>query len=143
MQKLVSLAVALALTLLVLGESGIVQQFFGEAAGTDVVIAEAYESRSSNLQVRGSGKVVRVLPDDDDGSRHQRFILRLGSGHTLLIAHNIDLAPRISSISEGDVVEFYGEYEWNPKGGVIHWTHKDPRGRHEAGWLEHRGTTYQ
>ena len=94
-------------------------------------------------QVRGNGMVVRILADDNDGDRHQRFILELGSGRTLLIAHNIDLAPRIASLNTGDTVAFYGEYETNPQGGVIHWTHHDPKGRHVAGWLEHRGRRYQ
>lgn len=94
-------------------------------------------------QAKGSGTVVRVLPDDNDGSRHQRFILRLASGRTLLIAHNIDLAPRIPGIREGDTVEFHGEFRSNPQGGVIHWTHHDPQGRHPGGWLRHRGRTYQ
>jgi hypothetical protein len=83
------------------------------------------------------------LSDDLDGSRHQRFILKLASGQTVLISHNMDLAPRIDSLRKGDMVEFYGEYEWNPKGGVVHWTHHDPNGRHVAGWLKHRGKTYQ
>ena len=94
-------------------------------------------------QVSGSGKVVRILSDDNEGSRHQRFILGLSSGQTLLVAHNIDLAPRISSLQTGDTVKFYGEYETNSQGGVIHWTHHDPQGRHVAGWLEHEGRRYQ
>ncbi len=94
-------------------------------------------------QVRGSGVVRRTLPDDNDGSRHQRFILELDSGRTVLIAHNIDLAPRVSSLSAGDSVSFYGVYEANERGGVIHWTHKDPQGRHVGGWLEHHGRRYQ
>ncbi|WP_298940394.1 DUF3465 domain-containing protein [uncultured Psychromonas sp.] len=32
--------------------------------------------------------------------------MRLGSGQTILIAHNSDLAPRINSILQGDQVEF-------------------------------------
>ena len=94
-------------------------------------------------QASGTGTVIRILADDNDGSRHQRFILRLPGGGTLLIAHNIDLAPRINGIREGDTVEFHGEYAANSKGGVIHWTHHDPQGRHPGGWLRHQGKTYQ
>lgn len=105
--------------------------------------AEAGAEYRDGQQVRGSGTVVRILSDDNDGSRHQRFILRLGSGRTLLVAHNIDLAPRVSGIREGDTVEFYGEFAYNAKGGVIHWTHHDPQERHPDGWLRHRGRKYQ
>ncbi|MGI9343299.1 MAG: DUF3465 domain-containing protein [Gammaproteobacteria bacterium] len=105
----------------------------------DVVIDE----RRSGVQTEGSGTVIRILADDNEGSRHQRFILRLDSGRTLLIAHNIDLAPRLANLEKGDTVAFNGEYEWNPEGGVIHWTHHDPRGRHVAGWLRHDGRLYQ
>ncbi len=112
------------------------------AVRTDAV-AEAYANRSSGLQVSGQGTVSRLLDDDHDGSRHQRFILRLDSGQTLLVAHNIDLAPRIDSLQPGDTVEFNGVYEWNDRGGVLHWTHHDPQGEHEPGWLRHRGRTYE
>ncbi|EJV2652489.1 DUF3465 domain-containing protein [Vibrio vulnificus] len=101
----------------------------------DAVLQQAYQSQQSDLQVQGLGQVVKVLPDDNDGSRHQKFILILNSGQTLLVAHNIDLAPRIPNLKVGDSVEFYGEYEWNKKGGVLHWTHKDPQNRHAHGWL--------
>jgi hypothetical protein len=93
--------------------------------------------------MRGEGVVDRVLSDDNDGSRHQRFILRLASGQTLLIAHNIDIAPRLEPLSSGDRVAFYGQYEWSPEGGVIHWTHRDPDGEHISGWLKHNGQMYQ
>lgn len=98
---------------------------------------------SAGQQVSGSGRVVRILSDDNEGSRHQRFILELPSGRTVLIAHNIDLAPRISSLQTGDTVAFYGEFETNDRGGVIHWTHHDPQGRHPDGWLEHDGRRYR
>jgi hypothetical protein len=109
----------------------------------DEVLARAIEDRARSLKVEGEGVVIKILSDDREGSRHQRFIVRLRSGQTLLIAHNVDQAPRISSLREGDTVAFNGEYEWNPQGGVIHWTHKDQSGRHSAGWLKHNGVAYQ
>lgn len=100
-------------------------------------------SEADHAQIQGSGVVSRILPDDNQGSRHQRFILRLRSGQTLLVAHNIELAPRIDGLQEGDTVEYRGQYEWNPKGGVVHWTHRDPAGEHVAGWLKHDGRVFQ
>lgn len=105
-------------------------------------LAAAIRDRRSDAQVTGEGRVTRVLSDDDRGSRHQRFILDVGYG-TVLVAHNIDLAPRIESLRTGDIVGFSGEYEWNDRGGVVHWTHRDPAGRHEDGWLRHDGRTYR
>jgi hypothetical protein len=110
---------------------------------SDNAVNSAFNNRQSDVQVRGQGTISRVLADDLDGSRHQRFIVELDTGETVLIAHNIDLAPRLGGLNKGDTVEFYGEYEWNAKGGVIHWTHKDPNHRHIDGWLKHRGRTYQ
>ena len=109
----------------------------------DSVLSLAFSERRSNVQVESAGVVTRVLADDADGSRHQRFLLRLKSGQTVLIAHNIDLAPRIEGLRQGDSVAFAGEYEWNERGGVVHWTHRDPAGRHVAGWLGHQGKLYQ
>ncbi|WP_454666204.1 DUF3465 domain-containing protein [Acinetobacter calcoaceticus] len=106
-------------------------------------IKAAYEQRQSNVQVQGSGRVKAILRDDNDGSRHQKFILVLKNGLSVLVAHNIDLANKIPNLKKGDVVEFYGEYEYNPKGGVLHWTHLDPQTRHESGWLKHDGQIYQ
>ncbi len=106
-------------------------------------LLKAWQEGRGDLQIEGEGEVVKVLKDDLKGSRHQRFILGLPWGQTLLVAHNIDLAPRIPDLKAGDRVSFYGEYEWNEKGGVIHWTHHDPANRHPHGWLRHGGKTYQ
>ena len=113
------------------------------ASESDRRLARAFDQHESDLQVEGTGTVTRLLSDDNEGSRHQRFIVELGTGQTLLIAHNIDLAPRIISLEVGDEVRFFGEYEWNPKGGTIHWTHRDPNRHHTAGWIKHEGRVYQ
>ena len=109
----------------------------------DAALARAFDAHSSDLEVEGQGIVVRVLADDDEGARHQRFILRLDSGQTLLVAHNIDIAPRVDGLAVGDVVVFRGVYEWNAEGGTVHWTHRDPGGAHTAGWLRRDGRLYE
>jgi molybdopterin converting factor small subunit len=120
-----------------------ISTYTGESIHNDSSVSDAYQNQLSDIQVNGSGNVSRILSDDNKGSRHQRFILRLSSGQTLLVAHNIDLAPKINTLEDGDEVQFFGEYEWNSKGGVIHWTHHDPSGRHVGGWLKHNGRRYE
>ncbi len=114
-----------------------------ETAVSSDRIAYLYENKISDVQVEGEGQVKAILRDDLQGSKHQKFILSLSSGGTLLISHNIDIAPRIDTIKKGDSVAFYGEYEWNEKGGVVHWTHHDPAGKHVGGWLKHNDRVYR
>lgn len=117
-----------------------VSQSIGDSTA---VIKEAYKNRRNDVQVRGSGKVIKLLPDDLEGSRHQKFIVKLSPNLTILIAHNIDLAPRIDDLQNGDTIAFAGEYEYNERGGVVHWTHHDPGKRHADGWLKHKGRVYK
>jgi hypothetical protein len=39
-------------------------------------------------------------------------------------------------------VEVRGEYIYDPRGGLIHYTHMDPRGRHPAGYIRANGKIY-
>lgn len=113
-----------------------------EVAAGEATILNGFRERRSGFVVESAGTVDRILAEDTQGDRHQRFILRLGSGHTLLMSHNIDLAPRVP-VAIGDTVQFRGRYIWNEQGGVIHWTHRDPRGLRPGGWIHHRGTRYR
>ena len=100
-----------------------------------------YEKGDTGTWIEDTGFVVRLLADDNDGSRHQRFILQLRGGQTLLIAHNIDLAKRVP-LGMGDRVRFRGLYEWNDFGGLVHWTHHDPHGNEEGGYVSYRRKSY-
>ena len=113
------------------------------ATPVDDALMDAIARRKSDVQVQGEGRVIKVLPDDNEGRRHQRFIIRVDAEKTLLIAHNIDLANRVRGLNTGDTVAFFGEYEWTSQGGVVHWTHHDPAGRHVGGWIKHNGETYK
>ena len=97
---------------------------------------------SGEMVLFENAEIVKLLPDDDDGSRHQRLLLKLETGGTVLVAHNIDLASRVPA-DEGDRITVYGQYEWNDRGGVLHWTHHAPRNNREGGWIEFDGKRYQ
>ena len=103
---------------------------------------DVIEARKSEEWMTVSVRVVKILPDDNEGSRHQRFLVEGRDGNTVLIAHNIDLAKSVP-IQRRDLLEIRGRYEWNDKGGVLHWTHRDSSGRHSGGWIRHRGIKYR
>lgn len=109
----------------------------------NAAIMRAFTNRARDVRVDGSGSVSRVLADDNQGDRHQRFLVLLPTGQSVLIVHNIDIAPRVENLRVGDEVEFEGEYVWNLKGGLVHWTHHDPSNRHRPGWVKHAGHVYQ
>ncbi len=115
----------------------------GTMQSRDQSVAKAFETNASKVQVEDEGVVTRVLADDTEGSPHQRFIVRVALGQTVLIEHNTDVAPAIKDLKIGDSVSFSGEYIWNQQGGLVHWTHHDPAGRHPQGWLKHNGSVYQ
>lgn len=100
-----------------------------------------FDKSNDDQWVEGSGRVRRLLHDDNEGGRHQRFVLTLPGGQTLLVAHNIDIAPTVP-VGIGDRVRFRGVYEWNELGGVLHWTHHDPRGVEDGGYLRFQRRDY-
>ena len=113
----------------------------GDAAGNGAV-QEAFAAQRSGVWLEFQGQVSRILSDDNEGSRHQRFVLELDGGHSVLVAHNIDLAERVP-LARNDTVMLRGRYEWNERGGVIHWTHHDPDGRGPGGWVKLAGQVYR
>lgn len=113
-------------------------------ADTDAAyIKTLFDGKKSDVWVSGKGTVTRILKDDTEGDKHQRFILKLSTGQTLLFAHNIDIAPRIDDIAVGDTISFYGEYIYTEEGGTLHWTHHDPDGSSDGGWLRKGTETYK
>lgn len=45
-------------------------------------------------------------------------------------------------VALGDRVALRGMYEYNDLGGLVHWTHADPLGVEEGGWVRHRRRLY-
>jgi uncharacterized protein YxeA len=105
-------------------------------------IRQAEQSQKSGWWLEVKASVIKILRDDTKGHQHQKFLIRLAPDITLLVAHNLDLAPRVP-LKAGDSINLRGRYEWNNRGGVLHWTHHDPKGRQKGGWIIHNGQHYK
>jgi hypothetical protein len=117
----------------------------GAASPNDAAVCDAFNGGRSHVEVVADGQVVRVLGTAPGRvSPHEGFLMRLGSGCSVVVRveANTDFTGTFP-IAPGDAVVVKGEYEYYPIGGVIHWTHRDPRGRHDGGYIQVRGRTYQ
>lgn len=106
-------------------------------------LQDYFDRKVSGKMITVSAKISKVLRDDLHPPRHQRFIIKLDNNLTVLVTHNTDLAPRVKAIKAGDPIKVTGQYEWNDKGGVIHWTHHDPQGRRDGGQITYKGKVYR
>jgi hypothetical protein len=114
----------------------------GLTTDENAALRQAFSRKQSHVWLQGSGEVKKLLADDTKGARHQRFLVSISPEQTLLFAHNIDLAPRVADLNPGDQIQFKGEYIYNPKGGIVHWTHHDTQGR-QGGWIKVNGKIYE
>lgn len=115
------------------------------ATPNDAAVCSAYDAGRSHAEVVADGTVTRVLGVAPGRvSPHEGFLLRLSSGCrlTVRVEANTDFTGSFR-LAPGDRAVVKGEYEYYPRGGVIHWTHRDPRGRHEGGFVEVNGNTYE
>ena len=101
----------------------------------------AYHGMSA-AEVTVRATVTALLPDAPAGADgpHQRFDVTV-DGVTVEVDHNLDLAQRVP-VGVGDTVVVHGQFEPDPGRPVIHYTHH-ATGRHEGGYIEVNGNTYQ
>lgn len=105
-------------------------------------IRKERDNPKARFWLETEGQVIKLLKDDLKGSQHQKFLIKLAPDITLLVAHNLDLAKRVP-ITQGDTIKIRARYEWNNRGGVLHWTHHDPKGKQEGGWIHTAGQYYK
>jgi len=99
----------------------------------------------SGSEVTVEGAVVRVLATSSGTQgAHERFVVAVKAGNAeqdILVADNVTIG-RAAPVRRGDDVIVRGELAIDPTGPVIHWTHHDPRGRHESGFVRVNGELY-
>ena len=113
----------------------------------NAAVYDAWANQRSRLEVTASGSVVRVLGTREGPSgRHEGFLVHLrgagGRGLTVRVEDNVDITGPIP-LEDGQSVEVRGEYIFDPRGGLIHYTHHDPGGRHPSGYVEVEGRLYR
>lgn len=92
------------------------------------------------VEVTATGTVARLLGTSITRSgAHEGFLLKT-AGMTVRIENNTSITGPIP-LTNGERVSLQGQYECND--GVIHWTHRDPRGRHIWGYIEAGGKIYR
>ncbi|HEY7981810.1 MAG TPA: DUF3465 domain-containing protein [Candidatus Eremiobacteraceae bacterium] len=106
---------------------------------------DAIAHGQSGTEVTVEGPVVRVLSTHSGAQGvHEQFIVAVRANNTeqdVLVADNISIG-RAAPVHQGDDVTVRGELAIDPGGPVIHWTHNDPRGRHQSGFVRLGGVLY-
>jgi Protein of unknown function (DUF3465) len=111
-------------------------------APSDQEALTAQADHAIKREITVEARVKKLLATDTEGLPHQKFLIELSNGTTILIAHDLKMAPAVP-IQAGDVLKIHGEYIWNARGGLIHWTHHSDTPRHESGWIDFNGARYQ
>ncbi|MBX9947521.1 MAG: DUF3465 domain-containing protein [Candidatus Obscuribacterales bacterium] len=120
-------------------------QITDAAAQTNTGDAEAIRAQQLQLvkvPLTVTAPVKKMLKYDDRGLPHEKFLLLLSNGSTILVAHNTKMAPYVP-LQSGDLVTVSGEYIWNAKGGLIHWTHHSDTPNHKSGYIDFNGKRYE
>ena len=112
----------------------------------NAAVYDAWRQQHSFVEVTASGSVASVLGTQHGPSgTHEGFLLHLrgsgGHGLTVRVEDNVDITGPIP-LAPGDDVEVRGEYIYDAGGGLIHYTHNDPQGRHPGGYVRAEGRTF-
>jgi hypothetical protein len=112
----------------------------------NAAVYDAWREQRSYVEVTAQGSAAQLLGIRTGPSgAHEGFLLHLrgaeGRGLTVKVEDNIDITGPVP-LQSGDDVEVRGEYIYNSRGGIIHYTHHDPRGAHPPGYIRVRGRTY-
>jgi len=122
------------------------QTRFADAAAQpnagDAEAIRAQELQLVKVPLTVTAPVKKMLKYDDRGLPHEKFLLLLSNGTTILVAHNTKMAPYVP-LQPGDLVTVSGEYIWNAKGGLIHWTHHSDTPNHKGGYIDFNGRRYE
>lgn len=138
-QALRHYGIALGVALLLAGCHGTPEQ------PDNALVCRTYASQGSRQEVLARGTIAGMLGEAQGRSGvHEGYMVQLDGRCDLLvrIETNVGITGPIP-LHRGEPVIIKGEYEYTATGGVIHWTHHDPSGRHVNGYVQAAGKFYR
>jgi hypothetical protein len=136
---------AAACAALTLASCALVRCSLGGANPDNAGALDAIAHGQSGEEVTVEGPVLHVLATQSGAQgAHEQFIVAVRANNAeqdVLVADNISIG-RAAPVHQGDDVTVRGELAIDPSGPVIHWTHHDPRGRHQSGFVRLNGVLY-
>jgi hypothetical protein len=113
----------------------------GDLSSDAALVSAVNGRRRLNFVQGGNMTVIKVLPDDNQGLKHQKWIVRLSNGSQLMGVYNSDMCERVP-LKAGDVIAMGGQFIWTNEGGLLHWLHHDPRNHRPDGFVQLNGKFY-
>lgn len=95
----------------------------------------AYFVEAANLSV------TQLLPDDTQGLPHQKWVATLSNGLKIQIVYNLNMGLKVP-IKVGDKFAVGGQFIWTDQGGLVHWTHEDPKQVRPDGYVMYNNVIY-
>lgn len=115
----------------------------GSASSNDSDLVRAVRDRRQiHFVESGQVTVSQILPDDNQGLRHQRWFVRLSDGSVVFAVYNIDMEVDKVPVAVGQEMSLGGEFKWTSNGGLLHWLHADPRKQRPDGYVVTQGQRY-
>ena len=121
-------------------QTGLLEQ--AQVVTDDSQLVSAIQNRRSLSFLQAAQlTVTQVLPDDNVGLKHQKFVVQTSRAQSVMIVYNLDLCPRVP-VRVGDRVAVGGEFIWSGRSALVHWTHYDPQSRRPSGYIYHNNLAY-
>lgn len=109
----------------------------------DSDLVRAVRSQKAQFYIEAGNLVVtKLLPDDRNGLKHQKWEARLSNGEVIQVVYNSDMGDRVP-VKIGDKFGVGGQFVWGrQRMGVMHWLHEDKREKRPDGYVFFNGTVY-
>ncbi len=107
----------------------------------DLTVSEAFQKKMTKTMIRDSGNIIELLPKDETASGTQLCKLRSREGGPdFIFKYHIE-AGQTMDLQIGQLVQFFGEYHHDAKGGYVEVPFKGKSGQ-LTGWAVYKNKRY-